>query len=56
MRYYCGKALDEDKVVEVEEVKKETHSFHVLKKIMLFPFTVMGLIFHELFNKYIEHE
>ena len=23
MRYYCGKALDEDKVVEIVEVKKE---------------------------------
>lgn len=56
MRYYCGKALDEDKVVKVEVEKKETPDLEIFKKIVLFPFAFLGLIFYELFNKYIERE
>jgi hypothetical protein len=56
MRYYCGKALDEDKAVKIEVEKKETPGLDLFKKIVLFPFTLIGMIFHELFNKYVEKE
>ena len=56
MRYYCGKALDEDKVVKIEVEKKESPGWELFKKIVLFHFVLLGLIFHELFNKYVENE
>lgn len=56
MRYYCGKALDEDKVEKNEVENKNVRGGELIKKIFLFPFSLLGLIFYELFNKYVEKE